>query len=133
MRQPSLANEGNPIARTGSRAAFSWVFRCILVAFAYCAAVRLGLAIHYPGTTISPLSPANAVLFAALLLSPRRTWWVVFLAAVPAHFAGYLGMGVPNWWRTLALVHNALLSLLAALGVQTVAGFTPSFGRLNYM
>jgi signal transduction histidine kinase len=41
-------------------------------------------------------------------------------------------MNVPYWWVTLALVHNALLTLLAALMVEALGGRTPAFGHLNY-
>jgi two-component system sensor histidine kinase UhpB len=74
-------------------------FRAMLIAFsvaiAYCIGTIVGFALTPPGETISTLWPPNALLLAFLLLAPRRTWWILVLAVLPAHLFIQLHNGVP--------------------------------------
>jgi signal transduction histidine kinase len=74
-------------------------FRAMLIAFsvatAYYIGTIVGFALTPPGETISTLWPPNALLLAFLLLAPRRTWWILVLAVLPAHLFIQLHNGVP--------------------------------------
>ncbi len=66
-----------------------------IVAVAYYVGVRVGLALTMRTQPVSTLWPPNAILLAALLLTPTRAWWLVLVAALPAHLAGELSEGIP--------------------------------------
>ena len=61
--------------------------------------------------------PPNSILTAALLLAPRRRWWIYLLAALPAHLAAEL----PAWPTGLVFAlfaTNCSEALIAALYVR---------------
>jgi two-component system, LuxR family, sensor kinase FixL len=73
---------------------------------------RLGFALKPDLFPISTLWPPNAILFSALLLLPKRTWWLILLAVLPAHLFVQLSGGVPllrslGWF--LSNISEALL------------------------
>ena len=67
----------------------------LAVAVGYYLAARLGFAFTLQPHPISTLWPPNALLMAALLLTPARSWWVLLAAALPAHLLAELQSGVP--------------------------------------
>jgi hypothetical protein len=68
---------------TQARVASLALFVCV----AYYLGSRVGLALTFQPHPISTLWPPNAILLAGLLLAPMRSWWVILLAALPAHVA----------------------------------------------
>jgi len=56
------------------------------VAVTYAATAWLGAAFIFPGARVSALWFPNAILLAALLLAPRRDWWIYLALVLPAHF-----------------------------------------------
>ena len=56
----------------------------------------------------------NSILLAGLLLTPRRCWWLVILAVLPAHFASELYSGVPTRMVLSWFVSNVAQALFAA-------------------
>ena len=71
------------------------LWSALAVAVGYYLAARLGLAFTLQPHPISTLWPPNALLMAALLLTPMRSWWVLLAAALPAHLLAELQSGVP--------------------------------------
>ena len=67
----------------------------LLVAVAYYAGAKLGLALTFTPHPIPFVWPPNSILLAALLLVPWRWWWLVLAAAFPAHLLAELQGGVP--------------------------------------
>jgi signal transduction histidine kinase len=67
----------------------------LAVAIGYYLAARVGFAFTLQPHPISTLWPPNALLMAALLLTPARAWWVLLAAALPAHLLAELQSGVP--------------------------------------
>ncbi len=65
--------------------ALSTALGVVLVCAGYFAAGVVGLIARLPGSGISTIWSATAVLLAALLLVPVRTWWVYVLAILPTH------------------------------------------------
>ncbi len=65
----------------------------------YYLATLVGLQLRLPPATTSVMWPPNAVLAAALILTPPRRWAVVLMAALPAH----LGLQLQTEWP-LALI-----------------------------
>jgi len=61
--------------------------RVALFAVAYFVAAKLGVLATFPDQGIAILWPPNAILLAALLLSPRRDWPKYLAAVIPAEVA----------------------------------------------
>ena len=100
----------------------------LLVAVGYYLAARLGLAFTLQPHPISTLWPPNALLMAALLLMPARSWWVLLAAALPAHLLAELQSGVP-----LAMVFGWYASNCseALIGAALVRALVPGPLRLD--
>ena len=67
----------------------------LLVAISYYVGARIGFLFKPAGVPISTFWPPNAILLAALLLTPRRMWWALVLAVLPAHLLVEWQYGVP--------------------------------------
>ena len=81
------------------------VSSALLVGISYYVGTRIGFAWTPVGQPNSTFWPANAILLAAFLLAPRRTWWTLLLAVLPAHILAQLQAGVPlltamGWFMT---------------------------------
>lgn len=100
----------------------------LLVAVGYYLAARLGFAFTLQPHPISTLWPPNALLMAALLLTPGRSWWVLVAAALPAHLLAELQSGVP-----LAMVFGWYASNCseALIGAALVRAFVRGPLRLD--
>ena len=67
----------------------------LLASLGYYIGARVGFLLTFQPNPVSTLWPPNAILLAALLLAPTRTWWFLILAALPAHLAAELQSNVP--------------------------------------
>ncbi|HEX6901359.1 MAG TPA: MASE1 domain-containing protein [Thermoanaerobaculia bacterium] len=90
------------------------------VAAAYFLGSLLGLSLRFPGTQISSIWPPNAILLAALLVTPRRRWWTHLLAVLPAHLAAQTLMGIPFPVVLINFAGNVGDALLGALVILQV-------------
>ena len=85
------------------------------VAVSYYLGSLLGFVLRVPPETTSVLWPPNAILTAALLLTPSpRRWWIYLAAAFPAHLAVQLGTGWPRPMILALYVTNCSEAVLAA-------------------
>jgi signal transduction histidine kinase len=100
----------------------------LMVALGYYLAARLGFIFTLQPHPISTLWPPNALLMAALLLTPVRAWWVLIAAILPAHLLAELQNGVP-----LAMVLGWYASNCseALIGAGLVRAFVPGPLRLD--
>ena len=90
----------------------------LLIGAAYYAGTKIGFLLTPYPDPISTLWPPNAILFAGLLLAPRRTWWLILLGVLPAHLIIQLQSSVPvptmlGWFLT-----NSSEALLGAYCVR---------------
>jgi two-component system, LuxR family, sensor kinase FixL len=92
-----------------------------LVGLAYYAGVRVGMALTFQPLPISVLWPANAVLFAALVLTPTRWWWAALLGALPAHLLAELQGGVPIQMVLCWFVSNTAEAVIGAVIVRRLS------------
>jgi PAS domain S-box-containing protein len=104
-----------------------------LVGVAYYLGVRLGLALTFEPHPISPLWPPNAILLAALLLTPPRSWGWLLLAAFPAHLAAELQSGVPTAMVLCWFVTNCSEALIGAIGVRWLIGGPLRFDSFQHV
>jgi PAS domain S-box-containing protein len=85
-----------------------------LVCVAYFLGTQLGFALTFKPHPISTLWPPNSILLAALVLTAPRFWWIVLLAAFPAHLAAQLHGGVPIIQVVAWFVSNCSEALIGA-------------------
>src|SRR5262245_9459373 len=75
--------------------------------------------------------PPNVVLFCALMIVPKRDWWLYIGAAFPAHVVAELGVGMPAPQLLVAFATNCMVALLNAYAVRRFVGDPPWFGDLR--
>ncbi len=79
----------------------------------------------------APFWPPNSILFCALLLAPKRRWWLYIVAAFPAHAIAELSVGMPANELLVAFATNCLVAIMSAIGVQHFLKEPPWFGTLR--
>ncbi len=101
---------------------------CVVLAVGatYFGLARLGLLTVSQGTHVAPLWPAGGFLLGVLLLSERRRWPWLLLAATAAGMAAQLAVGRATPVAVGLSAANCAESLLAALGWRRLAS-----GRLR--
>ena len=85
-----------------------WVFA------GYYLACKVGFALTFKPHPISVLWPPNSVLVAALLLTSPRSWWLVLLAALPAHLVAQLQSHVPPPMVLCWFISNSFEAVIGA-------------------
>src|SRR5262249_30498465 len=100
----------------------------LLVALSYYLGTRIGFDWTPSGQPNSTFWPPNAILLAALLLTPRKAWWTLFLAVLPAHMLAQLQTGVPV---LTALSWFATNTSEALIGAYCITRFTDSQKRFD--
>ena len=86
----------------------------LLVAVGYYVTAKIGFAFALQPGSVSTLWMPNSILLAGLLLVPRRSWWIILLAACPAHFASELQSGVPTAMILSWFISNSFQALFGA-------------------
>jgi PAS domain S-box-containing protein len=100
-------------------------------ALLYAIGAICGLALRLPDHTVPALWPPNAILLTLLLRVPAGRWWIVLLAAVPAHFLVTALVGY-SWWRIAWQLAHHLTSVLAiGLGLKVILSAKSPFGSLR--
>lgn len=105
----------------------SGLLAALAVALSYYLAAKLGFALVFPQYLISVLWTPNAVLLAALLLIPPRSWWVVLLAVLPAHVIVHLQAGLAYPPIAATYVGNTGEALISAVLLRRLVGGPPWF------
>jgi signal transduction histidine kinase len=109
----------------------------LLVGFGYYIGTRIGFALTPSGQPNSTFWPPNAILLAAFLLAPRRTWWTFLAAVLPAHMIAQLQTGVPGWTAVGWFVTNTSEALIGAFCITQLTHRKPLFdsvrGVFNFM
>ena len=107
----SAARNGNTLSAIFDRhllAIALWVFA------GYYLGCKIGFALTFRPHPVSVLWPPNSVLVAALLLTPLRSWWVVLMAALPAHLAAQLQSHVPPLMIFCWFISNSCEAVIGA-------------------
>jgi two-component system sensor histidine kinase UhpB len=117
-----------PHAGLGSTA--SAMLATAALAAAYYAGSRLEIALRIPGTLVSALSPANGVLLAALLVSPRRRWPLLGAGAAVAFLVA--NAGTESAGRVLLqLTHDLAICFAAAFALARLVPRRLAFDDLR--
>jgi two-component system, LuxR family, sensor kinase FixL len=129
-----LAGLGPHLATERSQAQFfNWRFAAIplAVGLAYCVGAKIGFALTFQPHAVSFLWPPNSILLAALLLTPVRIWWLILLAAFPAHLAAELGSHVPPTMVFCWFISNSCEAFIGAGCVRYLINQPVRFDRLR--
>jgi signal transduction histidine kinase len=104
----------------------------VLVAIAYYLGAQVAFIIGTLSDRIfAPFWPPNIILFCALVLAPKRRWWLYIAAAFPAHFIAESTVGMPAVQCLVAFVTNCMVAILSACGVRRFLREPPWFGTLR--
>ena len=103
----------------------------LIVAVSYYLAAKISLNLRFSGSTKGALWPNNAILVAALLLTPVRRWWMYLLAVVPAHILVHWTFHIGAMWMAFQMGHNTLLALTAAAILKRLGPSLFSFENLQ--
>ena len=90
------------------------VCAALVVASAYYIGAQIGFGLTFKPHPVSTLWPPNSILFAALLLSPVRSWWLLLLATFPAHLLVQLNANIPVTMILSWFVSNCSEALIGA-------------------
>jgi PAS domain S-box-containing protein len=102
----------------------------LAVATVYLLAAQLGELLAIPSAPVSALWAPNAIVMAALLLTPRHRWWVYLLAILPLHLAAQLPY-FPFARVAVQYLANCSLAVLGAIAVQSFSVAPLSFSRVR--
>jgi signal transduction histidine kinase len=126
----SLSGIASSTPLSGLRQAVQPLQGPALVALAYFLGAQ---AAFYIGTLSDQIFalfwPPNVILFCALLVVPQRSWWLYIAAALPAHVAAELTVGMPAPQLLVAFATNCLVVLTNAYAVRRFVGGPPWFGN----
>src|SRR5436190_1193145 len=112
-----LAGFGSRSEADRTRQQFSdWrvVAVALLVFAGYFLGAKIGFALTFRPHPISVLWPPNSILLAVFLLTPVRIWWVILLAAFPAHLAAQMESGVPLTMILCWFISNSCEAFIGA-------------------
>lgn len=84
-----------------------------IVCLSYVVGAEIGFGLRLPPSTPSVVWPPNSILTTALLLTPVSRWWIVLLAALPAHLFIQADVFAPGM-SALLFVTNCSEALIAA-------------------
>src|SRR5438477_80078 len=129
-----LAGLGSrPQTERSDALSFDWRIASIglSVALAYYLGAKIGFALTFRPHPVSVLWPPNSILLAALLLTPVRVWWVILLAAFPAHLTVQLQSNVPPMMILCWFISNACEALIGAGCVRYLIDRPVRFDRLR--
>src|SRR4029450_1484434 len=103
----------------------------LVVFVGYYLGAKLGFALTFKPHPVSVLWPPNSILLAAFLLTPVRMWWVILLAAFPAHLAAQLESGVPPAMILCWFISNSCEALIGAGCIRYLIDRPVRFDRLG--
>lgn len=108
-------SHGHSVSR---RVLLRYALAALLVGVAYYIGAQIGFALTFQPHPVSTLWPPNSILFATLLLSPRRSWWFFLLAAFPAHLLVQINADIPTAMILCWFVSNCSEALIGASILQ---------------
>jgi signal transduction histidine kinase len=111
---PALLSGSKARASAAEKQILQIMRSAVVVGVGYYLGTRVGFALTPSGQPYSVFWPPNAILLAALLLTPRRTWWALLLAVLPAHMFAQREVGVPVWTATTWYLTNTSEALIGA-------------------
>ncbi len=112
-----------------SNLSFQDVKNILLFAVAYLAA--FGYSSFFAQNASAPLWFPDSVLLCALLLAPKKKWWLYILATIPIRFLPGLSPHVAFWFLLATFVNDAMKASLAAYLLRRSSGNFPPLNTLR--
>jgi signal transduction histidine kinase len=112
-----------------SNLSFQDVKNVLLFAVAYLAA--FGYSSFFAQNASAPLWFPDSVLLCALLLAPKKKWWLYILAALPIRFLPGLRPHVPFWFLWGTFANDAVKASIAAYLLRFPSGNFPPLNTLR--
>lgn len=101
-----------------------------VVCLSYVVGAEIGFGLRLPPSTPSVVWPPNSILTTALLLTPVSRWWIVLLAALPAHLYIQAGVFAPAM-SALLFITNCSEALIAAAVIHRFNDQPAQFNTLR--
>src|SRR5882672_9690263 len=127
-----MRNHAFAPARAGPESALAVIVAPLACGLAYFLAAHLGRWLVLPFAPVSAFWAPNAILLAALLLTPYRHWWGYLLAVLPFHLLAQ----IPVFPLSLVAAHyafNCTEALMGAYLLLRLAKEPKRFDRLQTM
>jgi PAS domain S-box-containing protein len=105
----------------------------LLVCAGYYLTAKVGFAFALQPGSVSTLWMPNSILLAALLFVPPRSWWIVLLAACPAHFAAELQSSVPTAMVLSWFISNSVQALIGAACIHKLVDAPLRFDSFRHL
>jgi signal transduction histidine kinase len=105
----------------------------LLVGAGYYVGAKIGFALTFQPHPVSTLWPPNSILFATLLLTPRRMWWFYLLAAFPAHLLVQMNADIPTTMILCWFVSNCSEALIGASVLRYLTGSEVRFDNTHHV
>ena len=120
-----------PVEANRDQSALRRTAVALLVAVGYYLTAKIGFAFALQPGSVSTLWMPNSLLLAGMLLVPKRYWWLVLVAACPAHFASEVQSGVPTAMILSWFISNSFQALFGAFFICHFVGDRLRFDKFR--
>jgi PAS domain S-box-containing protein len=107
--------------------------QAMVVGAGYYVGAQIGLVFRFPSTLLSAMWPPTAILLAALLLTPRRRWWIYLPTVFAAHASISLHFDYPFGRIFWQFANTFLIAAFAAFILQRFQKGPFKFDRLAHV
>ena len=128
---PSVFAEGVTSLDLIRRARSPQIRAAVLVALGYYVGAKIGFALALDPSSVPILWPPTPILLAGLLLTPVRSWAVVFAATFAAHLVAQLQGGVPPAMILSTYVSSSAGALVGAVTFRRLHTEAPRLDTLR--
>ena len=128
---PSVFAEGVTSLDLIRRARSPQIRAAVLVALGYYVGAKIGFALALDPSSVPILWPPTPILLAGLLLTPVRSWAVVFAATLAAHLVAQLQGGVPPAMILSTYVSSSAGALVGAVTLRRLHTEAPRLDTLR--
>ena len=118
---PDSASWGGDIRRV--MAVARPILNLLLFSAAFFLAYLYGMSFHHNSS--APFWPPDAVLLCALLLTPRRKWWLYLLAPLPIRLLVAVPPDTPAWFLLAVYANDSLKAIISAALLKRLSHGTP--------
>jgi len=94
------------------------------LAFGYVLAVKLAERGYGSISVPSPFWLPDSVLLCALLIMPKRRWWIALVAMWPLRFLAGVPPNTPLWFQLVAIANDGFKAFAAAWVLRRIVGRT---------
>ncbi len=112
-----LEKRSRPV-RSVSYSLLALFARCSSLSLLYYVLVTVSMKLQFSTSGLSLIWPANALLIATLVLTPKRLWWLYLLSVIPAHIWAMSPYHLGLSWLAYQIAFNSVQAIACALILQ---------------